>query len=145
MRLPPVFPSRLAQQSPEQHSATFDRRKGQPLGFRPADRVLQLTELLWTTGALQTVEGEQVCEACCWGCVPDYISRCCVTFSKSVGGGGGSANLLDVLCDCLLPPVGPGLLYLALPAWFSLDNYFTEMCSVSQTGSYLRLIDCVYH
>jgi len=24
-------------------------------------------------------------------------------------------------------------------------NYFTEMCSGSETGSYLRLIDFVYH
>jgi len=26
-----------------------------------------------------------------------------------------------------------------------LNNYFTEMCSGSQAGSYLRLIDFVYH
>ena len=25
------------------------------------------------------------------------------------------------------------------------NNYITEMCSASETGSYLRLIDCVYH
>ena len=25
------------------------------------------------------------------------------------------------------------------------NNYFTEMCSGSETGSYLRLIDFVYH
>ena len=25
------------------------------------------------------------------------------------------------------------------------NNYFTEMCSGSKTGSYLRLIDLVYH
>ena len=25
------------------------------------------------------------------------------------------------------------------------DNYFTEMCSGSEAGSYLRLIDFVYH
>ena len=25
------------------------------------------------------------------------------------------------------------------------NNYFTEMCSGSEAGSYLRLIDCVYH
>ena len=25
------------------------------------------------------------------------------------------------------------------------NNYFTEMCSDSETGSYLRLIDFVYH
>ena len=25
------------------------------------------------------------------------------------------------------------------------DNYFTEMCSGSEEGSYLRLIDFVYH
>ena len=25
------------------------------------------------------------------------------------------------------------------------SNYFTEMCSGSDAGSYLRLIDCVYH
>ena len=26
-----------------------------------------------------------------------------------------------------------------------LNNYFTEMCSGSEAGSYLRLIDFVYH
>jgi len=25
------------------------------------------------------------------------------------------------------------------------NNYFTEMCSASEAGSYLRLIDFVYH
>ena len=25
------------------------------------------------------------------------------------------------------------------------NDYFTEMCSGSEVGSYLRLIDCVYH
>ena len=25
------------------------------------------------------------------------------------------------------------------------NNYFTEMCSGSEAGSYLRLVDCVYH
>ena len=27
----------------------------------------------------------------------------------------------------------------------AVDNYFTEMCSGSEAGSYLRLIDFVYH
>ena len=27
----------------------------------------------------------------------------------------------------------------------ALDNYFTEMCSGSEAGSYLKLIDFVYH
>ena len=27
----------------------------------------------------------------------------------------------------------------------TLNHYFTEMCSGSETGSYLRLIDLVYH
>ena len=28
---------------------------------------------------------------------------------------------------------------------FGVSNYFTEMCSSSEAGSYLRLIDFVYH
>ena len=43
--------------------------------------------------------------------------------------------------------------YLPELAWWSTDryssqiknNYFTEMCSGSEAGSYLRLIDFVYH
>ena len=30
-------------------------------------------------------------------------------------------------------------------AWQFENNYFTEMCSGSEAGSYSRLIDCVYH
>ena len=26
-----------------------------------------------------------------------------------------------------------------------VEFYFTEMCSGSEAGSYLRLVDCVYH
>jgi len=41
---------------------------------------------------------------------------------------------------------GPGL-YLELmnQGWEFENNYFTEMCSDSEAGSYLRLIDFVYH
>jgi len=41
--------------------------------------------------------------------------------------------------------------YTATPRWYNTckavggRNYFTEMCSGSETGSYLRLIDFVYH
>ena len=49
------------------------------------------------------------------------------------------AALLEVRAE---PPLVGGLL------WYSSqfkNNYFTEMCSGSETGSYLRLIDFVYH
>ena len=31
------------------------------------------------------------------------------------------------------------------PQYIFENNYFTELCSGSDAGSYLRLINCVYH
>ena len=56
----------------------------------------------------------------------------------------GIGNELGERREVTFPPSPYGWQTLSTDSQFE-NNYFTEMCSVSEAGSYLRLIDSMYH